>query len=276
MYWRDWPEGGPYNQPPQVVNKDHPMYWLYLAHTEEPDNKLIADYVQDRQRFMLVNEHRQAELDAEEGHHPLGNPRFGLVEEADPEPRGSGLVQRSKPRNYNHAEHGGGIKHDDWGTSGPQLSRWCMAHGVKGWRGVWSWDNVPRPWRPKDFCVIVNIANEGSETGGTHWVAYRVRGATATYFDSYGQPPDSGLETALMGDPDDPPSNIKGVLAMMGVTSTQHNRIDLQAADSDVCGQYACFFALYGLPRNNPVRWGWASVHDRLHNDTVIRRLVRA
>jgi hypothetical protein len=43
--------------------------------------------------------------------------------------------------------------------------------------------------------------------------------------------------------------------------------------DSTVCGLYACYFCLYGLPENNIKAWNWAS-DNKKQNDAQIERLV--
>lgn len=273
-YWRDFDSDGRL----RTVNAGHSRYALYLSHTLDPGNLQVRRMVDERQAEVKAVVDAVHNGIAAEGRHPFGDPR--TTHDNDPAPRdrpahlhGSGAMhQRSKPRNY---EHGAGVNNEEWGTSGPQLNTWCTRHKVKAWRGVWSWDEAPTPYRPADFCVILNLAPTDSKSGGTHWVACRVRGAVAEYFDSYGQRPDSSIEARLMGHPGDPPSNIRGWLDSMGVTTVHYNKMDLQGLTTDVCGEYACWFALHGQPKNNPKAWGWVSPVNPAHNDRMIKRLVR-
>jgi len=97
----------------------------------------------------------------------------------------------------------------------------------------------------------------------------------AAWFDSYGQPPYSGIENQILDHNDGPP-RFDAWLARCGVTDERikYNPVDLQSIHSDVCGQYAAYFCQNGLPKQNPRAWRFItrSVQD---NDAWIRRLVQ-
>jgi hypothetical protein len=109
-----------------------------------------------------------------------------------------------------------------------------------------------KPYQPKDACWIVNHSPSFSPSGGSHWVACRVKGTTAFWFDSYSLPPHAQLENALMGSKSDPHPYFDRWLERMGVETVVYNDRDLQSVASEVCGLYACYFAAHGLPQLAP------------------------
>lgn len=159
------------------------------------------------------------------------------------------------------------------GTTGLELDKWCKKHNVAAFEGVFCSDTVPTPWRPRNFCAIVNHSPCDSPTGGTHWLGCRVQGRNATWFDSYGAGPHSWLENKYMG-PRDPHPHFDDWLKAMGVTHVEHHDTDIQSLTSHVCGQYACWYAKYGLPSKNKRAWRWLSSNIK-HNDAEIKNLVR-
>jgi hypothetical protein len=159
-------------------------------------------------------------------------------------------------------------------TTGAQLNEWCRRHKVKGFLGVFCSDTLPKLWAPGDVCLIVNHSPCDSPSGGSHWLACRIQGVRAEWFDSFGQPPDSPLENSLMGSPTDPPPQFRRWLDDSGVTSVRWQDRDLQAVTSDVCGLYASYFCKHGAPKQNPKAWSWLT-GDPTRNDQHIRRLVR-
>ena len=90
------------------------------------------------------------------------------------------------------------------GTTNTQLEKWCKFHNVVGFQGAFSCNNVTAPWQPKDTCWIVNHSPSFSPSGGSHWVACRVQGNKAFWFDSYGLRPHAQLENKLIGSASDP------------------------------------------------------------------------
>ena len=113
-------------------------------------------------------------------------------------------------------------------------------------KGAFSSNNVTAPWQPKDACWIVNHSPSFSPSGGSHWVACRVQGNKAFWLDSYGLPPHAQLENKLMGSSSDPHPHFDRWLKRMGVESVEYNDRDLQSVASEVCGLYACYFAVHG------------------------------
>ena len=106
-------------------------------------------------------------------------------------------------------------------------------------------------------CRIVNHSPSFSPSGGSHWMACRVKGTTSFWFNSYGLSPHAQLELT---------NSWVGVrfsdtlwLKRMGVESVEYNDHDLQSVASEVCGLYACYFAVRGLPKLNPTPWNFLS-----------------
>lgn len=156
-------------------------------------------------------------------------------------------------------------------STGAELSAWCQRHDVVGFEGVFCANTLPVPFQPRDMCFLFNHSSCPSKEGGTHWLACRLRGDTADWFDSYGLPPDAKIETDLMGG--DP--RFKEWLQACGITKVNYNQHDIQSIASDVCGQYACYFAKHGLPSANPKAWRFLSKSNVRDNDAEIRELVR-
>lgn len=76
-----------------------------------------------------------------------------------------------------------------------------------------------------------------------------------------------------MGAPSDPPPRFDRWLASMGVYTVTYNDRDLQSVASEVCGLYACYFALHGLPQDNRAAWSFLST-DVENNDIIIKKKV--
>lgn len=159
-------------------------------------------------------------------------------------------------------------------TSGAQLTQWCKDHNVRGFLGVYCSDNLPVLINPVSSCLIVNHSPCASPSGGSHWLACRIEGHRAQWFDSFGLPPDAPLENKYMGSPSDPPPQFMKWLLKSGVRDVQYNDKDLQSLTSDVCGLYASYFCKYGLPENNKRAWSFLSA-NKTQNDAVIKQLVR-
>jgi len=96
------------------------------------------------------------------------------------------------------------------------------------------------------------------------------QGSTLFYFDSYGLPPDNGLEKRFINVH---PPPFHEWFEAIGVERVEYNATDLQSINTDVCGQYSCYAALHGLPASNRGAWSWVSSDTRL-NDRIIARLV--
>lgn len=160
------------------------------------------------------------------------------------------------------------------GTTGAQLDKWCRKNHVVGFKGVFCADNLPTAYRPKNMCCIINHSPCASSSGGSHWVACRVQGNRAEWFDSYGMPPHSQLENDMMGSRNDPHPHFDQWLQNIGVTHTNYNSRDIQSVASEVCGLYACWFAKHGQPVDNPKAWRFLSSNVQ-HNDHEIKELVK-
>ena len=59
-----------------------------------------------------------------------------------------------------------------------------LAKNIKDFRGVYMLDSLPPSPPQKNESGIFNLG--GSESKGTHWVAYRKVGKNVIYFDSFG------------------------------------------------------------------------------------------
>lgn len=105
-------------------------------------------------------------------------------------------------------------------------------------------------------------------------MAFRIQGAKAFWFDSYGMPPDNTEENILMYAPGDKPTNFLRYFKQSGVENYVYNSFDLQSVGSEVCGLYACYFCKHGLPDLNPNAWSFFT-KNVVHNDGVIKKLVR-
>ena len=97
-------------------------------------------------------------------------------------------------------------------------------------------------------------------------MALSVINGKAQWFDSYWMKPDAS--DLILNDK----TNFTTYLKRYS-DKIDHNKIDYQQMDSDVCGLYACYFCLYGLPENNIKAWNWAS-DNKKQNDAQIERLV--
>jgi len=161
------------------------------------------------------------------------------------------------------------------GTTGVQLARWCHQNYVVGFKGVFSSNNLPKVYQPDNMCLIVNHSPSYSPSGGSHWLACRIKKDKAYWFDSYGNPPHSTLENDLMGSKTDPDPHFDRWLKSAGVKHLQYNDQDLQSLFSEVCGLYACYFCKHGLPQNNREAWLWLSDTDVTQNDEKIKELVK-
>lgn len=157
------------------------------------------------------------------------------------------------------------------GTTGAQLEKWCIDNGVEYWGGVHCASSLPGECRPYNLTLIINHSPCSGE--GTHWVACQIRGTRAYWFDSFGQPPDSHLEDALLG----PTRNFQDWLSSIGIDpgNVTYNATDLQSTGSDVCGLYACYFCKHGLPSLNPRAWRFLSPDYTKHNDLEIQKRVK-
>jgi len=77
-----------------------------------------------------------------------------------------------------------------------------------------------------------------------------------------------------MGARSDAHPHFQDWLKKMGVDKVSYNERDIQSVTSDVCGLYACYFALHGLPELNPKPWSWLT-RNVSNNDAVVRTLVK-
>jgi hypothetical protein len=135
-------------------------------------------------------------------------------------------------------------------TSTGELSTWCKRHGVSNFIGVFCSNDVPyiKTKPGNNVCFIVNHSPCNSVTGGTHWLACRIEGTHANWFDSFGFPPTSQLENNNMSPPGEAPPQFDLMLKKFGVKTFSYNTLDLQSITSDVCGLYAAYFCKHGLP----------------------------
>jgi hypothetical protein len=128
----------------------------------------------------------------------------------------------------------------------------CTLTNVKSFLGVYPSHLIPHSIHQQTGTVIINTDPHTQQ--GTHWIAmhFQPKSSTAFYFDSYGQPPPSGL-------------NILSFLKR-NFTVWDYNTTSLQGPRSVVCGYYCCLFALYmdeGYTSKQFVRLFTPSIADR-------------
>lgn len=150
-------------------------------------------------------------------------------------------------------------------SSDKQLSAWCHSHNVSNFKGVFSSDQTFKINTIKDYAVIFNY--DPDRKPGSHWVACRKTGTQIIWFDSYGHGPDR--DDISLNDR----THFRQWIQAQNATLTT-NRIDLQHLDTSVCGQYCCWFLLYGLPSSASTHWNWLS-KDKYKNDQTIQSLVK-
>lgn len=151
--------------------------------------------------------------------------------------------------------------------------KWCENNKVRDFAGVFCSNRLPSKLHRTRWCAIINHSPCPGKTNGTHWLACRIDGAKAEWFDSFGQPPWSPLENLMM-DSGDPPPHFMQWLKSVGVTHVKYNALDLQSADSSVCGLYAAYFCRYGLPQTHPNSWRWLSARSRATSDARLTQRV--
>ena len=74
---------------------------------------------------------------------------------------------------------------------------------------------------------IVNYGN--TSNGGTHWVALKVYNSQACFFDSFGLPPDSDIESFVQG----------------GTCKLGYSTFQIQNINSSLCGWFCVSFLKY-------------------------------
>ena len=162
--------------------------------------------------------------------------------------------------------------------------------------GVFASDKLPS-LNSTGVCFIVNY--DPSFKGGSHWIAFSVippnnqyydtinePNNTVLYFDSYGEEPDS--DNKLLGDD----TKFRNYIASIPHSNYKYNYYDFQALNSDVCGLYAIYFCLYGLPEMPPKNKYWNKFNKAPHalisgnnvkldaplakdNDNLIKSLIK-
>ena len=97
--------------------------------------------------------------------------------------------------------------------------------GISNFIGTFMRNEIPSSLKVKE-CAILNLEDNSKE--GSHWVAWMKNEDIAFYFDSYGEPPDSGLT------------------AHLGKTKIKQSAITVQKDTTKECGSL-CLFVLYYL-----------------------------
>ena len=150
-------------------------------------------------------------------------------------------------------------------TTNLQLDKYLKSKKtIAPFEGVFPSNKLPNVPKNHNFCLVANY--DPSNKQGSHWVALAVIDGKALWFDSYGMKPDAS--DLILNDK----TNFTQYLKKYSNT-IDYNKIDYQQMESDVCGLYACYFCLYGLPENNIKAWNWAS-DNKKQNDAQIERLV--
>lgn len=127
--------------------------------------------------------------------------------------------------------------------------------------GVFANDELPKLKDcPQDACFIANYSSRTQD--GTHWVAFlhiNAKHRPPEYFDSYGFPP--GGENSLLN------TNAPFQKFMQNASKGgkfYYNHVNMQCADSDVCGEY-CAQAILTQelpedPKTGKIRPEWKSL----------------
>lgn len=129
--------------------------------------------------------------------------------------------------------------------------------------GVFPSDQLPAT-NKSNFSLITNY--DPSFKQGSHWVALAVRDGKAYWFDSYGMKPDA--DDLILSDD----TNYTAYLKKYS-HDIIYNHIDLQSLGTEVCGLYACYFCIHGLPAKNKEAWKMFTKNTEM-NDKRIQKLV--
>ena len=107
--------------------------------------------------------------------------------------------------------------------NGEQINR--LLKTINQFQGVFPSDKLPKN-PPKGF-YIVNL--DPSTKPGSHWVAIHIIShKKAEYFDSYAYPP-----------------FVPNLVKFLERFSCTYNPMQLQNFQSDLCGEYCCFYVLH-------------------------------
>lgn len=161
-----------------------------------------------------------------------------------------------------------------------QIEAWCRRHIGSRFRGAVAWDELPaKPRRPSVWVINMDpaagtVLHKGirkSVRDGVHWqmLALRAVDQTALFGDSYGYGVDSVTENAAVSTHD----HVRRWLTVHSPAGVVHSRTRMQQWGSHVCGNYACYYALHGIPETNPGAFTWVS-EDRDRNDRIIAQKV--
>jgi len=112
------------------------------------------------------------------------------------------------------------------------IKYYVKKYNIKNFRGVFMSNSLPSTPPYKYECAIVNY--DSSDSGGTHWIAYRKNHNVILYFDSMGdlRPPAELLK--YFGE--------KNLL--------YYNQDRYQSSNSSICGQLCIKFLLYSQQQN--------------------------
>jgi hypothetical protein len=83
-----------------------------------------------------------------------------------------------------------------------------ILYGVKGFNGVFTKDQIPKPI--KKGWYIINLQNF-AEGGGTHWTCFKVGGKSIEYYDAFGFPPPIEVMRIAKGDIKWSPKQIQNI-----------------------------------------------------------------
>jgi hypothetical protein len=168
------------------------------------------------------------------------------------------------------------------GTTGAQLIQFLNRRGAKGFQGVVAADQLPDPASlPRDSSLIVNYSRH--DQPGTHWVAIvnlNHPHLPPGFFGSFGLGPDQA-DPLLNRNTDFQAWMRKASKAAGYDGHFLVNRIDFQSTGSDLCGWYACFAVLHGMPHdaNGHTRPKWRPLVQTLNGmeqktDMELKRLL--
>ena len=167
---------------------------------------------------------------------------------------------------------------DDYGVGVTQEQLERRLKDVPGFAGVYAADELPdmlpgTARKTDTRTLIVNACTRAS--GGCHWVAMKT-GTGAWFFSSYGLAPDQSdsiLKTR---------TRFARWLSAHSVGGRYKvNRKDLQSVGTAVCGDYAAYAVLNGMPTDPDGPEGllaWRRILDKRTSwgrDKAVRRLAR-
>ncbi len=156
-----------------------------------------------------------------------------------------------------------------------ELEEYMRRVGDPHFIGCFPADGLPHvsTLRLKDSLIV----NCSGRRGGTHWVAMKCptkMGGTALYFDSYGFEPDG--QNRPLGTASQFEEYMNAMARQFGTTKVVYNKANVQRSNSGVCGHYAIYFCLHGLPylKSGAVSPAWKGIYEPFGNKLAADRII--